>query len=133
MRMSVRPKGKVGVIFLILAIVLGVVVTYFTGTAHSRSALKVGYMGNNGWASWSGRYELLDGRMKRTLHFSGTEQLTLETKTESGTLSVEIKDAEGRTIFSKSDTGTASYIIAVDGDIVVTLTADSHCGSFVIE
>lgn len=36
MRMSVKPKGKTGFIFLALAIVIGVIVTYSSGVAHSR-------------------------------------------------------------------------------------------------
>ncbi len=132
MRMSVKPKGVSGVIFLVLAIVVGVVVAYSSGVSHSRSATRVGYIGNNGWDSWSGTYELLDGKMSRTLHINGNKYIKIDAKTESGVLSVEIKDTAGNVIFSKSDIGTASQSISVDGNIVVTISADKHSGSFAI-
>lgn len=133
MRMSIKPKGKIGIIFLALAIIVGVVVTYSSGIAHSRSATRIGYIGNNGWDSWSGTYDLLDGKMKRTLHFDSNEYINLETKTESGALSIEIQDTAGNVIFSKSDIETASHGISVNGNIVVTISADKHKGSFAIK
>ena len=132
MRMSVKPKGKTGFIFLALAILIGVIVTYSSGVAHSRSATRIGYIGNNGWSNWSGTYELLDGKMRRTLHFDSPEYIKLETRTESGKLSVEIQDTAGNIVFSKIDIGTATYDVAVDGNIVITISADKHRGSFSI-
>lgn len=132
MRMSVKPKGLSGIIFLILAIVVGVVVAYSSGIAHSRSATRVGYIGNNGWDSWSGTYELLDGKMRRTLHFDGTKYIDIDAKTENGVLSVEIQDVAGNVIFSKSNIGTASHSVSVNGNIVITISADKHSGSFKI-
>ena len=133
MRMSVKPKGKIGIIFLIIAILVGIIVTYSTGIAHSRSAVRIGYLGNNGWDSWSGRYERLDGKMRRTLHFESNEEITIETTTASGILSIDIQDTAGNVIFSKNDMETASYSVTVSGKVVITITADDHSGSFKIE
>lgn len=132
MRMSIKPKGLGGIIILVTVIAIGAVVTYSTGIAHSRSATRIGYVGNDGWSSWNGTYKLLDGKMRRTLHFDSPQNIALETKTESGTLSIDIQDASGNAIFSKSNIGTASQSISVDGNIVVTISADKHCGSFSI-
>lgn len=130
MRMSIKPKGLFGIIILVAAIVVGVVVAYSSGIAHSRSATRIGYIGNNGWDNWSGTYELLDGKMRRALHFGSSKNITLEAKTESGTLSIEIQDETGNVIFSKSNIGTASHSISVNGNVVVTISANNHCGSF---
>lgn len=132
MRMSIKPKGIGGIIFLVLAVVIGAVIAYSSGIAHSRSATRIGYIGNNGWDNWSGEYELLDGKMGRTLHFDKSKSITLETTTESGMLSVEIKDNAGNVIFSQSDMGTISHNLFVSGNIVVTISADKHRGSFAI-
>lgn len=51
MRMSIKPKGLFGIIILVAAIVVGVVVAYSSGIAHSRSATRIGYIGNNGWVT----------------------------------------------------------------------------------
>jgi len=133
MRMSVKPKGKIGIIFLIIAILVGVIVSYSMGFAHSRSAVRIGYIGNNGWDNWSGRYERLDGKMRRTLHFDSNEEIRIETTTASGILSVELQDTSGNVIFSKSNMGTASHNVTVSGKTVVTIIADDHSGSFDIE
>ncbi len=133
--MRIKPKSVKGSILLILAIVIFVtVVTYSTGIANSRSAWKIGYVGNNGWDTWSGHYTLLDGKMQRTLHFdnSNSKDIALVVKTESGKMSVEIKDKTGNVLFSQSDIGTISRSISVNGNIVVTITADKHKGSFAI-
>lgn len=131
--MRIKPKSVKGSILLILVIVvIGIVATYSTGIAHSRSALRVGYIGNNGWDNWSGHYELLDGKMQRTLHFDSSQNIALEVKTEGGTFSIEIKDKAGDVIFSQNDIGTISRSITVNGNIVVTISADKHKGSFAI-
>lgn len=77
MRMSVKPKGLFGIIIMTAAIAVGVVVAYSSGIAHSRSATRIGYVGNNGWDNWSGTYELLDGKMTRTLHFGSPKKKLL--------------------------------------------------------
>lgn len=129
--MRIKPKSMKGSILLILVIVIiGMVVTYSTGIAHSRSAMRIGYVGNNGWASWSGHYELLDGKMKRTLHYDSPRKIALDVKTESGTLSIEIQDKNGNVIFSQNNIGTVSKSISVNGSIVVTVSANKHKGSF---
>lgn len=129
--MRIKPKSVKGSILLIVVIVIiGLVVTYSTGIAHSRSAMRIGYIGNNGWDSWSGHYELLDGKMKRTLHYDSSRDITLDVKTESGTLSIEIQDKAGNVIFSQNNIGTTLQSISVNGNIVVTVSADKHKGSF---
>lgn len=132
MRMSVKPKGIVGIIAMIIFIVVGVIVTYSSGIAHSRSATRTGYVGKNGWDNWSGNYQLLDGKMRRTLHFDRSISITLQTTTESGTLSIEMQDTEGNTVFTKSNLGTETHNISVDGNVVVTISASKHTGSFAI-
>ena len=130
--MKVKPQSVKGAILLIVVIVAIVTVITYTGISHTRSALQIGYIGINGWSSWSGHYQLLDGRMKRTLHFKSSQDVELKVRTESGTLSVEVKDNTGNIIFSQSSVGNISRSISVDGNIVVTLSADKHKGSFSI-
>lgn len=132
MRMSIRPKGVAGIIAMIIFIAAGVIVAYSSGIAHSRSAAKIGYVGKNGRDNWSGNYQLLDGKMRRTLHFENTQSIMLQTTTKSGTLSIKIQNTTGNTIFAKSNLGTETHSIPVDGDVVVTISASKHTGSFAI-
>ncbi|MBP1542491.1 MAG: hypothetical protein J6A16_00225 [Oscillospiraceae bacterium] len=133
MRMSIRPKGKAGYIFLAIAIVIGIAVACYSGIAHSRSATRIGYIGNNGWDSWNGTYQLLDGNMKRTLHFNSNDHIILETATSGGSLSIKIQDTQGNTIFSKNNMETGSHDITVSGNVIITISADKHSGSFSIK
>ena len=131
--MKVKPRSAKGWILLFVGIVAIVAVILYMGTTHTRRALRVGYIGIEGWSSWSGNYQLLDGKMIRTLHFKNAQNIALNTETESGVLSVEIKDTNGNIIFSRSSIGNFSRTISVDGDIVVTLLANNHKGSFSIK
>ncbi len=133
MRMSVKPKGIVGIIFLIACIAVGAAVALSSGMAHSRSATRIGYVGTGGRSSWSGSYISLDGKMRKTLHFSEYTDVTVETKTESGVLAIEFKDEQNNIVFSNNDMGTVLYTVGVEGDIIVTISADKHSGSFSIK
>ena len=130
--MKVKPQSVKGAILLIVVIVAIVTVITYTGISHTRSALQIGYIGINGWSSWSGHYQLLDGTMRKTLHFKEPQDIALKVETESGALSVEIKDKTGNVIFSQSSVGNISRTLSVDGNIVVTLSAEKHKGSFSI-
>ena len=130
--MRVRVQSVKGAIFLVVVIVAVAAFISYMGITNSRSALQIGYIGINGWSSWSGHYQLLDGTMRKTLHFKGPQDIALKVETESGTLSVEIKDKTGNVIFSQSSVGNISRSISVDGNIVVIISADKHKGSFSI-
>ena len=132
MIMKVKPQSVKGAILLVVGIVAIVTVLTYMGITNSRSAWRIGYIGNNGWSSWSGHYELLDGKMRRTLHFKEPQDIAFKVETESGALSVEIKDKTGNVIFSQSSVGNISRTLSVDGNIVVTLSAEKHKGSFSI-
>ena len=95
------------------------------------SVKKVGYIGNNTASSWSGTYKLLDGEMKHTITPSD-DTLSFSIKTESGSISIEVIDREGNTIFEKDDIGTEAFDVKVDGKVKVIIEADDHKGSFVI-
>ena len=132
MSMKVKPQSVKGAILLVVGIIAIVTVLTYTGISHSRNALKIGYVGSNGRSSWSGHYQLLDGKMIKTLHFKEPQDIAFKIETESGALSVEIKDKTGNIIFSQSNAGNLSRSISVDGNVTVTLSADKHKGSFSI-
>lgn len=102
MIMRVKPQSVKGAIILIAVIVAIITVLTYTGITHTRSALQIGYIGISGWSSWSGHYELLDGNMRKTLHFKETQDISLKVETESGALSVEIKTKREISSFRKA-------------------------------
>ena len=119
-------------LLIVLTVTLGSVGLAGTlGFPSVRSATRIGYVGSEGYSSWSGRYSSLDGTMKKNIH-PKADVLNIEVKTEAGTISIEIEDADGNRIFDESNIGTASFLVDVSGKVTVKIVADHHQGSFSI-
>ncbi len=129
--MKFKPKDKktTSIILIVAAVAIGI--AYFTGFASTRTATRIGYFGHEGWSSWSGSYVILNGTMKKTLHPNG-EVLNVGVVTKSGTISIEIKDADGNVIFDEGNIGTETFNVDVSGKVSVRIEADNHKGSFSI-
>lgn len=120
-------------ILIVILISLGsVFLTQTLGIESTRSATRIGYVGNEGYSSWNGKYTSLNGTMKKSIH-PKTDMLHIEVKTDAGVISIEIQDADGNVIFDEYDIGTASFNVAVPGKVVVRVIAESHKGSFSVE
>lgn len=120
-------------ILIVILISLGSIFLPKTlGIESTRSATRIGYVGSEGYNSWTGRYSSLDGIMKKSIH-PKTDMLHIEVITDDGTISIEIQNAEGNAIFDEYDIGTTSFDVAVPGKVVVRIIADNHKGSFSIE
>lgn len=129
--MKFKPKNKATTIIILVIAAIAICIAYFTGFTSTRSATRIGYVGNEGWSSWSGKYITLDGAMKKTIHPDG-DSLGIAVETESGTISIEIKDSDGNTIFDEKNIGTNTFNISVAGKVTVRIEADTHKGSFSI-
>lgn len=124
---------SIATILIVILICFGsIFLTRTLGIESTRSAIRIGYVGNEGYSSWTGRYSSLDGTMKKSIH-PKTDMLHIEVRTDDGMISIEIKDADGNVIFDEYDIGTASFDVAVSGKVVVRIKADRHKGSFSIE
>ena len=127
--MKYKPKSLKSTIILVVIVMAAVFLLSNLGIGTLRSATRIGYVGSDGWSSWSARYTLLDGWLQRTIH-PKTDTLHVEVRTESGTISIEMKDADGSIIFSESNIGTLSFEVEVSGKVVIKIEADHHKGSF---
>ena len=128
--MKYKPKGRKAVVITVIVVVILAAAASWSGFASTRSALRVGYVGQQGWDSWWGRYMLLSGAMEKSLHPDGA--LHVEVSTESGNISIEIRDGDGNVIFDEDKMGTASYDVEASGRVSVRIEADRHKGSFSI-
>ena len=126
--MKHKPKS---VILIIVLTVIGILVARALGFASTRTATRIGYIGNEGWSTWSGSYTLLDGTMEKSVHPKG-DDLHITVETEEGTISIAIKDADGNMIFDENNIGTTSFDAEVSGKVTVRIIADHHKGSFAI-
>ena len=127
--MKYTPKSLKSTILSIVIAVAAVFLLSNLGIGTLRSATRIGYVGNEGWSSWSARYTLLDGWLQRTIH-PKTDTLHIEVKTESGTISIQIKDVDGNIIFFETDIETSSFEVEVPDKVVIRVEADHHKGSF---
>ena len=127
--MKYKPKSLKSAIILVVIVVAFILLLSYLGIGTLRNATRIGYVGKDGWSSWSASYTLLDGRLQHTIH-SETDTLHVDVETESGTISIEMKDADGNIIFSESDIETSSFAVNVSGKVAVKIEADRHKGSF---
>ena len=126
-----RFKGKGPLAFILAGVLVAAVVILSVVFGTGRSSVRVGYVGHAGRQSWSASYAMLTGRERHTLHPEGNV-LHVEVETESGSISMEMKDGEGSVIFSESDIQTSSFDVETTGKTVITIHADNHKGGFEI-
>lgn len=128
---TVRKPWLFSGITISFVLVFAVVSLIFSGGLgfELKSATRIGYIGNNGLSSWSGKYTLLDGTMKKTIR-PKNDILNIAVETESGQISIEICDADGNVIFDESDMETGSYSVSAPGKVSVKIEADKHKGRF---
>ncbi len=130
--MRFKPKDKKITVIILIVGILAAVLASRAGFASTRTATRIGYVGNEGWRSWSGKYLLLNGTMEKSIHpKNGAVRIAVET--ESGSISMTIKDSEGTILFQKSNMQTGSLDLETPEKIVIRITAESHKGSFAIE
>lgn len=86
---------------------------------------------------WNVSYEKFNGYKQReiTLAGEGEHTFTIEIETNSGALSLSIKDAEGTSFYNGNEMPSSSFLVIVDkeGKYVIRLDADNHAGSFDIK
>lgn len=119
---------------VILAVVgISLLTTAMAGSFGSGSDLKVGWTETSGSGSWSASYAYYDGWQQRTMNWSGEAAiLYAEVYTESGELNLTVTDAEGKTLFSRENIGTADLEIPIEGKVMVQISTEGHKGSFSI-
>ncbi len=126
-----KPKNKRTTIVILLVALAAVILAKSLGFANTRSATRIGYVGHEGRSSWSGSYALLHGTMKKSIHPAG-DVLKVEVQTESGDISLEIRDAGGEALFEKEGLATGAFEVAVSGKVTVWIRAVNHRGGFSI-
>lgn len=129
--MRCRPKSKKANLVILVIGLIAILAAGVCGFASTRSAMRIGYVGSEGWSNWSGRYMMLDGTMQKSIHPDG-DTLHVAVETKSGAISIEIRNADGTVIFEEENMETTSFDVQASGKVVVRITADNHKGSFQI-
>ena len=124
-----KGKGPLAIVLAGVLVAAVIIVSVVFGTG--RSSVRMGYVGHAGRQSWSASYAMLTGRERHTLHPEGNV-LHVEVETQSGSISMEMKDGEGNVIFSGSDIQTSSFDVEAAGKTAITIRADDHKGGFEI-
>ena len=129
--MKRKPKALRSALMIAAAVAVWIITANFLGIGTMRSAIRIGYTGTDGWRSWSASYLTLDGKLKHTIRPKDThEALHVEIVTESGSISLEMKDKNGTVIFEQDAIATSTFDVKISGKVVVLIEADHHRGSF---
>ena len=127
--MKYKPKSLKSAVIFVVIVVATIILLSSLGIGTLRSGIRVGYVSHDSLSSWSASYFWLLGRLQHTI-YPETDTLHVEVKTESGTISIEMKDADGNVIFSENNIGTSSFDVEVSGKVVIKIEADQHKGGF---
>lgn len=112
-------------------LVLGLLCICLLGGGRSRSAVQLMYTETVDRHHWSAQYQYFDGWMQHSLTPAQEGQsLQIQGMTQSGRLSVQVTDQEGRTLFEQQELKNGLYTIPVQGRVKVRLTGESHQGGF---
>lgn len=130
--MRYKPKDLKSTIFIVVIIVVLVVAMRILAVGITKNATRVGFFLKNGWSEWSASYTMLDGYLQNTIH-PKAETVDVQVETQEGTITIQIKDAEGNVIFKESNIATTSFEVEVPEKIVIRVDAENHKGSFSIE
>lgn len=132
--MKYKPKSLKSTALIFVTVVALIAAANVFGIGTMRSATRIGYFGTDGLRSWTASYSMLDGKMKHTVHPKETQgTIHIEVVTQSGSISIEMKDADGNVIFDEDNIATASFDVNISGKVIVRIEADKHKGSFSIE
>lgn len=99
--------------------------------APTYSAVRTGFTASYTRQEWSASYRRLDGSMVKTIHPESGAYL-IEINTVEGSLSIEMTDSSGNTVFSAADLSSGSYQATLSDVTKVKITADHHRGGFSI-
>ena len=133
--MKYKPKNAKSAILIVVVVVVLIFTARFLGIGTTRSAMRIGYIGNDGsQKEWSASYLRLSGSLEHTIRpESSPAKLYFEIKTSSGTISVVVQDKSGNTVFEKDNIETSTFEIEVPGEVRVCIKANGHRGSFKIK
>ncbi len=132
--MKQKTKSLKSVLLIAAGVAALILAANYFGIGTMRSATCIGYASHDGWRNWSASYTKLDGILKHTIHLKDTQNtLHVEVETESGSLSMKIKDSKGNLLFEKDSIETSAFDVKAEEKAVVYLEAKGHQGSFHIE
>lgn len=132
MRYQYKPKDKKSIVIIVIAVLAILILTHVFGIGTIRQATRVGFIQKPGWSDWSASYATLDGYLQRTIR-PENDTLLVEVETKSGTISIEMKDADGNIIFSESDIATSSFEVDVPDKVIIRVEVENHKGGFSFE
>ena len=119
-------------IILIIIVLLTLSTALIVLGGGGNSTVRIGWVETTTPGRWSCRYVSFTGSMHKTVDW-GQDALLLTVETEAGSLAVRVEDANGAVLFEESGLTSGSYTIAAPGRVQITLTADHHKGSFLLE
>lgn len=131
---AARPKRKAAVAAVLLSVLIPLLLVpcliSATGAA-SYSAVRIGFITSYTRQEWSASYRRLDGTMTKKI-YPESDTYIIEINTQEGSLSIEMTDSNGNTVFSAVNLPSSVYEVTLSDTTKVKITAADHRGSFSI-
>lgn len=130
MRKNMKIAIPVMVVVLAVLVVLKAV-----GMLNINSGVRLGFVGNDGFHKYNGRYSKISGSFTHTLSPSkDSDTLHCVIKTESGILHVEITEKSTNTVLLDKDfSEDEEFDLQASGRVRIRLTTDEHKGSYLFQ
>lgn len=129
-----NPKKKVFIntVVLIVFLALLFIILNKLGVLESHSGTRIGYVSNGNSYSWNAHYSLLNGTESKKIT-PNNDELSVQIKTESGSINVLIEGENGEKFYQGQDLDTCSFKVKTEGKVKITIKASNHKGSFSFE
>lgn len=129
--MQLKSK-KIIIIIGVIVILVTILITVFLSMSKS---LKVGFVTNTIKNGMSASFARFDGEETKKINLDQGDQLVIsyELKTESGTLKIQIVDAENETVFSETGASGEFELLAEETqDYEIQVLGEKAKGSYLI-
>lgn len=99
------------------------------GVVRRNSSIRLGYVETSTSSTWEARYASLQGSMTKMINIK-SDSLDVSVTTDSGSISIEITDMDGNSLYRGKDLETCSFSVGATGKVKITVNAERHSGSF---
>ena len=124
-----KNRNKIIATAVSVIIVAALIIRFALGFGNS--AVKVGYVGNELWNSWTATYTSLDGKLTHKIH-PDSYLVKFYFTTKEGKITLTVYDDKGVEIDTREITSDETFELGVTGKIKVKIEAEKHKGGFVI-
>lgn len=129
--MRYQPKSKKMRILMWCGLLAVLLLILLSNYRSFHSGVQIGCISHGGMRNWSANYQMIDGYFRKTLYpKTDTAILNAKITTLDGSISINIKDADGGILFSQDNIETSTFEVEVSSKVTIEIDATKHRGSY---